>query len=755
MLGPLYTGGPKAVVATFLNVRMKSSLRQNDVVFLLPLYALALFASAFLAFWIQPLFAKLVLPRYGGAPAVWTTAALFFQVVLLAGYAYAHLIGRIALRAQLALHVAVIAAALVALPVSVASIAPDAAAPVLSLLAVLALSVGLPYFALAATAPLLQQWFSATGHRHAGDPYFLYSASNAGSFLALIGYPLLLEPLIGLRQQTLAWSVGCAVFAALLVLCGAGVWRHRRAEVSPSPSAGDPFVLSASKDDQPTAQPRLRWFLLAFAPSSLMLGVTQHITSEIAAAPLLWLVPLTIYVLTFVAAFARRARVPLRAIDRTQVFAVILLALVWPLNDVKSVLALHLAVFAVTAMMCHAELARLRPPVRDLTAFYLWLALGGAAGGAFNALVAPVVFNTVLEYPIALALACALRPAPGWRASWTDVAPGIVLTAAFGALLATGFRPFAHSAWATVVYLQVVGVTLYLTHRRPLQFALTLLVVLVATPVVHLPDRVLERHRSFFGVHAVLRDESGRFNVLMHGITIHGAQHLDPAQRTKPTTYFHQDSPIGHVLSVLGRNGSLKRVAVIGMGTGTLACHRAPGRRWTFFEIDPVVVRLAQDSRYFTFLADCAPDARIVVGDGRLRFAREPASAYDLIVIDTFSSDAIPAHMITREALTLYLSRAAPNGIVAFHITNQYLDLVPVLAALAADAGVAAFMPGPRFDIALDDRLAALPSSWVAMARDPARLAPLVTEENWVPLPAQPSARVWTDDFSNVLGALK
>ena len=729
---------------------MDSGIRRNDLTLLLPLYALALFASAFLAFWIQPLFAKLVLPLYGGAPAVWTTAALFFQVVLLAGYAYAHVIGRFALKAQLAMHLVVVAAAVIALPVSVAAIAPDAAAPVLSLLAVLAVSVGVPYFALAATAPLLQRWFSATGHRHAGDPYFLYSASNAGSFLALIGFPLLLEPLVGLSQQTLAWSVGCAVFAALLMVCGAGVWRHRRADAR---SAPDPFVLSPSKDERQT--PHLRWFLLAFAPSSLMLGVTQHITSEIAAAPLLWLVPLTIYVLTFVVAFARRARVPARAIDRTQVFAVILLALVWPLNDVKSVFALHLAVFAVTAMMCHAELARLRPPVRELTSFYLWLALGGAAGGAFNALIAPVVFNTVLEYPIALALACALRPAPAARVSWIDAAPGIALTVAFGVLLATGFRPFAHSAWATVVYLQVVGLTLYLTHRRPLQFALTLLVVLVATPIVHLPDRVLERHRSFFGVHSVLRDESGKFNVLMHGITIHGAQHLDPARRTKPTTYFHEDSPIGHVLSVLGRNGSLKRVAVIGMGAGTLACHRASGRKWTFFEIDPVVVRLAQDSRYFTFLAECAPDARIEVGDGRLTFAREPAGAYDLIVIDTFSSDAIPAHMITREALALYLSRAAPNGVVAFHITNQYLDLVPVLAALAADAGVAALMPGPRFDIALDDRLAALPSSWVAMARDPARLAPLVTEENWAPLPAEPSARVWTDDFSNVLGALK
>lgn len=727
---------------------------QEKVGALLPLYALALFASAFLAFWIQPLFAKLVLPRYGGAPAVWTTASLFFQVVLLAGYTYAHVLARLPLKTQLALHVILVTAALVALPINVAAIEPDAAAPVLSLLAVLAVSLGIPFFALAATAPLLQQWFSRTGHRHADDPYFLYSASNAGSLIALIGYPFALEPLLGLRQQTLAWSVGCAVFAALLVACGAGVWRQRRIQVSGSHPPYSATSIDAVQDT-PTRRTRLWWFLLAFAPSSLMLGVTQHITSEIAAAPLLWLVPLMIYVLTFIIAFARRQRVPARAIDRIQPLAVILLLLVWPLNDVKSVLLVHLTVFAVTAMMCHAELARMRPTVRHLTSFYLWLSIGGAAGGAFNALVAPVVFDSVLEYPLALALACALRTAPGARRSWMDLVPAAVLAAAFAILFAAGVRPFAHTGWAIVLYLQVVGVTLYIITPRPLQFALAVLVVLFAAPIIHSGERVLERHRSFFGVHSVLRDETGGFNVLMHGITIHGAQYLDPAKRTKPTTYFHEDSPIGQVLSVLGRNGSLNRVAVIGMGTGTLACHRAPDRKWTFFEIDPVVVQLAQDRRHFTFLSECAPDARIVTGDGRLTFAREPVGAYDLIVIDTFSSDAIPAHMITREALALYLGRLRPNGIVAFHITNQYLDLVPVLARLAADAGVAALMPGPRLDIQLDERLAALPSSWVAMARDPARFAQLAAEENWGPLPKAPSARVWTDDFSNVLGALK
>ncbi len=717
----------------------------------LPLYALALFVSALLAFWIQPLIAKLLLPRYGGSPAVWTTTALFFQVMLLAGYLYAHLVTRLQAPAQVAVHAAILVAGLSALPFSVSSTEIAATSPAFSLLAVLGLSLGFPIFALSATAPLLQQWFSRTGHRHAPDPYFLYSASNAGSLFALIGYPLVLEPLLGLLEQTLAWSVACALSAALVMVCGVTAWRHASLRSAAA-------VAQAITPAAPLAwRLRGKWLLLAFAPSSLLLGVTQHITSEIAAAPLLWLIPLTIYILTFIVAFARAGAAFAAVVNRAQPLLVLLLVLVWPLNTFASVLVLHLVVFAVTAMMCHAELARTRPDARQLTSFYLWLAIGGAAGGAFNALIAPVLFDSILEYPLALALACALRPTPGQmhrRVSWKDAAPAVALSAGFAVLVYTGFRPFLH-AWTTVVYLQVVGLTLYVSCRRPSQFALAVLCVLIATPAVHSAERLLERHRSFFGVHSVLRDDTGKFNVLMHGITVHGAQHIEPAKRLKPTAYYHGDSPIGHVFSVLGKGDALKRVAVVGMGTGTLACHRAAGREWTFYEIDPIVVRLAKDERYFDFLARCAPGARIEIGDGRLTLAKAPPRAFDLIVIDTFSSDAIPAHMITREALALYLNRIADGGVIAFHITNDYLDLVLVLARLALDARVAAYVPGLRFEIALDERLAALPSSWVVMARDAARLAPLEAAEGWVPLPPPSPGRVWTDDFSNVPGALK
>ena len=734
----------------------------------LPLYALALFASALLSFWIQPLFAKLILPRYGGSPAVWTTAALFFQVTLLAGYLYAHLIARLPVGRQLTLHAVLFAAAMIALPVQVANIDPTVTAPVVSVLSVLALSIGLPVFALSATAPLLQEWFSRTGHSHAADPYFLYSASNTGSLAALIGYPLVFEPLLGLRQQTILWSAGYAFFAVVLVLCGVALWRKKSFSAAAAASSEN-----AAPEALLTAGTRVRWLLLAFAPSSLMLGVTQHITSEIAAVPLLWLIPLTIYVLTFVIAFARRQWLSPRLIGRVQPLLVILLVLAWPLNNLTSVLILHLVVFAVTAMMCHAELARLRPPVRHLTDFYLCLAIGGALGGAFNA-VAPIVFDSILEYPIALALASALRPVNressalplelrgsererntwNWQRASRDLLPALALAAGFAVLIASDVRPFTHSAWTTVVYLQAIGIALYLTHRRPLQFGLAVLVVLLATPAVHSAERLIERHRSFFGVHSVVRDETDTFTVLMHGVTVHGAQYRDAARRTRPTTYFHADSPVGQALAQLGGNGELRRVAVIGMGAGTLACHKAPGRTWTFFEIDPLVVQLAKDRRHFQFLSECAPDARIVLGDGRLSLAGEPERAFDAILIDTFSSDSIPAHMITREALALYLSRLDANGVIVFHVTNQYLDLVPVVSSLVADAGVAALMPGPRLEFALDERLAALPSTWIAIARDPKRLEALAEQENWQPLPP-PRLRVWTDDFSNVLSALK
>ena len=715
------------------------------------LYAATLLLSALLLFWMQPLYAKMVLPWFGGTPAVWTTVMLFFQVMLLAGYLYAHLLtARLRFAPQVFLHLALIAVVIAALPARLDdSWAPQAAGvPVLSLLHALAGGLGLPIFAISATAPLLQKWFSYTRHDAAVDPYFLYSASNLGCLIALLAYPVLLEPLAGLAQQSVLWTYGYVLLAALILVSAANAWRFR---AEPAPAAAQSTLGGVSW------RQRALWTLLSFAPASLLLGVTQHITAEIAAVPLLWLVPLTLYVLTFINAFARKPAFRLEWAMKSQPLLVLALALVWILNNYLAVFVLHLVTFTVTALMCHGELARRRPAAAHLTEFYIWLAVGGGLGGLFNVL-APLIFNTILEYPLAIALACMLRPAAhdqGTAARIGDVLWPLALAGAYAAAVALHFHPIAHGPIAIVIYIEIIGIALYLFRARPLRFGLGVAVVLLASPYLHNPEQVLARERSFFGVNTVLRDPAGEFHILMHGITVHGAQFLDPAQRLEPTTYYHRDSPLGQLISALGAGGKLKRIAAVGMGTGTVACYREPGRQFTFYEIDPVVVRLARDTRWFSFLAECAPDAQIIVGDGRLSLKSAADGAYDLIVVDTFSSDSIPVHMITREALALYLHKLAPGGAIIFHITNQYLNLAPVLANLAADAGVAAMVPGPHFALPSGPRFAHMESHWVAMARDARTLAPLASQEGWKSATPQPGARVWTDDYSNLVGALK
>jgi hypothetical protein len=717
------------------------------------LYGAALLLAALLLFSIQPLFTRMALPFFGGAPAVWTTASMFFQFALLAGYLYAHVLSRsLELRRQVLVHLALLVLVFLQLPVHMDEAAATAAgeAPIATLLRLLFTGLGLPFFAIAATAPLLQRWFSQTRHAEAADPYFLYVASNFGSMVALVGYPLVIEPALGLARQTLVWTAGYGLLAVLIGVCAFHGWRHRDAAHEADAAPRDTAPAPAWRE-------RVAWLALALAPVSLMLGVTQHITSEIAAVPLLWLAPLALYVATFINAFARRPPLKLEWSVRLQPLLVIALALVWMLNIYFSVFVLHFVAFLVTALMCHGELARRRPAAAHLTEFYLWIALGGALGGAFNAVAAPFLFDSIKEYPLAIALACALRPAPpGSRTfAWLDLALPAVLAAAFYLLVRAGVHPLHHGKLAIVLYVEALGVVLYLLSRRPLRFGLAVAVTLLATPPLHAVDDILARYRSFFGVHTVLRDESRQFNVLLNGITVHGAQHLDPALRHEPTTFYHRHGPLGQLFGALGKDERLRRVALVGLGTGSAVCHRQAGRTWTLYEIDPVVVAIARDPRWFDFIAACAPDARIVTGDGRLSLAHEPDRAYDLIILDTFSSDAIPIHMVTREAVELYFRKLAARGVLMLHISNQYLDLVPVLARIASDLGLAAMVPSPRLTLAFDGAFSQLESNWMAIARVPGDLAPLAAAEGWRTPGASPLVRAWTDDYSNILQALK
>lgn len=727
----------------------------------LPLYMATMFLSAVLLFSVQPLIARLALPLLGGSPAVWNTAMVFFQTVLLAGYAYAHLTSRfLAPRPQAVLHLGVLAVAAVALPVGLASgwTPPAAGAPIPWLVALLAVSVGLPFFAVSANAPILQRWFSHTGHKDAANPYFLYGASNLGSILVLLAYPALIEPALRLDAQSAWWTAGYAMLAVLIAGCA--LMPHRWAATGGE--SAPPFLREA--EELVSWGRRLHWIALAAIPSGLLLGLTSHVSTDVAAAPLLWVLPLVLYLLTFVIVFARRPVLRHGWMVHAQPFLVITLALFyWFKFPVLVFLPFHLLTFFVTAMVCHGELARLRPGAARLTEFYMWMSLGGMLGGAFTALLAPLVFDAVWEYPLALVLACLLRPslAPGGRAArWLDV----LLPAGLAGAIVLWFvtRPpisetLGDGAGGALVLAILAGaaMVLYAFRMRPLRLALGLAAILFATLPVNEASQVIARDRSFFGVYKIKLDPTGAFRMLIHGTTVHGAQHVDDALRRDPPTYYFRDGPVGRLFAGLNDAGRLRRVGVIGLGVGALACYRRPGQSWTFYEIDPVVVEIARDRGWFHYLADCAPEAPVVLGDGRLSLAKSPSGNYDLLVIDAFSSDAIPTHMMTREAFALYREKLSEHGVLFIHVSNRNLKLAPVVANLAADSGLLAWH---RFyQVSAEDRRRLLLSSseWIAIARRAEDLAFIDRDASWRRLESQPQGGLWTDDFSNIFNVIR
>jgi hypothetical protein len=771
--------------------------------FLVPaLYAAAVFVSATLLFVVQPMFARMVLPLLGGSPAVWNTTVVFYQVALLAGYAYAHLTTVwLERRRQVMLHAVLLLVPFLLLPLAVPAgwSPPTAANPIPWLLALLLAAVGAPFFVVSTSSPLLQSWFVGTKHRAAADPYVLYAASNAGSMLALISYPLLVEPYLRLQQQSWLWTAGYATLVVLMLGCAAFVWRalpttdHRpptNEEMAdgrlPTADGRLPTADETTTHQLPTPNShplttalRLRWMLLAAVPSSLMLSVTTYLSTNIAPIPLLWIIPLALYLLTFILVFAGRPILPHRAMVRA--LPIVLLPLVIVIcaqatQPIWMLISLHLATFFIAAMVCHGELAADRPPPRQLTEFYLWMSIGGAIGGMFNALLAPLLFTTVVEDPLALVLACLLLWTKDQRPTTNDQGPvsvgrwslvvrplwlDLALPLAIGALvvgLIVGSRA-AGLASGPLSYGLIFGMPALICFgfsRRPLRFALCVAAIFVAA-ALYTSDQgqVLHAERSFFGIHRVLLDPSGRFHVIAHGGTLHGRQSLDPARAHEPLSYYTASGPIGQVMVASTGAHERRRVAVIGLGAGSMACYSRPGQSWTFYEIDPSVERIAREPAYFTFLRDCAPEADVVLGDARLALVHAADQGYDLMVLDAYSSDSTPVHLITREALALYRAKLAPGGVLAFHISNQYLDLKPVLGALARDAGLVALF---QDDIVLDPEEAARgksASQWAIMARDRADFGALDGDPRWHPLEGQPGAAVWTDDFSSILSVLR
>jgi hypothetical protein len=500
---------------------------------------------------------------------------------------------------------------------------------------------------------------------------------------------------------------------------------------------------------------------LAFIPSSLMLGVTMYLTTDLASIPLLWVIPLALYLLTFILVFARRPVPPHSWMVGALPMTVVLLALAMCLQTTQPIfIPVHLLTFFVAAMVCHGELVRHRPPARHLTAFYLAMSLGGVLGGIFNALIAPILFDWVAEYPLALVLACLARPVVGPLARTPrDLASDLVIPLALGVLMAglvPRFLPFTESQAASLGLKFAFGLAAFLCYTfrdRPVRFALGIGAVLLASQVaVNVYGPVLHRERNFFGVLRVAQDARGSYRRLIHGNTIHGQQSLDPGRRREPLTYDHRTGPIGQIFEAFAERSARPDVAVVGLGAGTMACYAKPDQRWTFYEIDPAVVRIARDPRYFTYIEDCrARSCDVILGDARLRLREAPESGYGLIILDAFSSDAIPVHLLTREALRLYRSKLADGGLIACHISNRYIDLAPVLGVLARDAGLVARV---RSDLDLSPEQVEdgkLPSAWIVMAARGADLGALAKDPRWREPRSRPEEAVWTDDFSNII----
>lgn len=721
------------------------------------LYAVTAFASALLVFTVQPMITKLVLPLLGGSPSVWNTGQVFFQAALLAGYGYAHALQRVAsLKTQACVHIAALILAALALPLQITGALGDPWPdhPILWLLGVLLVSVGAPFAALSATAPLVQAWHARRDTAGDGrEPYGLYAASNVGSLLALLAYPLVIEPTQTLHGQRLAWSIGYGLF---ILIIGALALRISGGVAAPQASA--PAAEAAPGPGAISWRTRLVWVLLAAAPSSLMLGVTTHITTDVASAPLFWVAPLALYLLTFIIAFSDRTIMSRQVVLILQAAALVGCVIVLPFAGTQILLSLflHLTAFFLTALMCHQALVARRPDPAHLTEFYLWMSVGGVLGGGFNALVAPVIFANVWEYPLVIALSCLARPSgkgeglERWR--WICLA-----LAAVGAVAAPVLATF-HQVDVTVrLLLGAVAVLAFLVRDRALAFfGIVVLLIISATAVGDRTD-IRRSSRSFFGV---LRQSEtqvpalgGTVRMLAHGTTLHGAQAVDPKYRCRPLVYYAPETPIGQVMAQVRATHPTFDAGVVGLGTGAVSAYTRPGDRLTFFEIDPMVVRISTDPSRFSYTTACARGAiDYVVGDARLTLAKRPDHSLDVLLIDAFSSDSVPAHLLTVEAMQGYLRKLRPDGLLILHLSNRHLELNdPAMAAVAKAGGVSLLQQ--------HDAPAGSPPLWesaedvVLAARTPQALAAFKADRRWTA--GDPTrTRPWTDDYMNLVGAI-
>ncbi len=717
------------------------------------LFVAVILTGSFLLFLIQPMVARMALPQLGGAPNVWNSAMLVYQALLLGGYLYAHLLGRFALRQQAAIHLGLLVLAAFTLPIGLAELAPPApGSEAIWVPWLFIASIGPVFFLVSAQAPLIQRWFAA--HPGAGAPWALYAASNLGSFAGLLAYPLLVEPLLPLRWQSLGWSLGYGLLVLLIGAVAAARWTLApAADVTASTAPAKPIELSKV----------LIWLVLAAVPSGLMLSTTTHLTTDLFAMPLLWVIPLGLYLFSFVFAFSDQ-RGPARAISFITPLLMLIAGGVAMVSRGESGLLPVFASIALLFAVCvalHSRLYALRPGAERLTLFYLVMSAGGALGGLFTALIAPLLFDWAWEHPLLVFAAAALLPLPGWF-DWRRLPGlepqvarlGLAALLVFAALLAWMLWDNLWSADGTRLGLMLAGaialIGMLVIPWRAAYLSVLALLMLAQGGVDTIQTSLNgARSRSYFGIYTIREYPAQHLRMLAHGTTLHGVQSTEPKLRDTPISYYGPGAGVAIALGGAQKlYGPAARIGVVGLGTGTLACHARPGEQWRFYEIDPTVLAFSQ-KHVFTYLADCAPGAKVLIGDARLELAKAQPASLDVLAIDAFSSDSIPLHLLTDEAFEVYLRALQADGLLVIHISNRFIELEPVLAAAAKRHGLFAEVR----DDNPADRVLYTPSSWVVLARNPAGLAKvkaLEPDKLFKPL-MPPAPQPWTDDHASIL----
>jgi hypothetical protein len=722
------------------------------------LYTLAVSLSAFLLFWIEPVMGKILTPVFGGAPAVWNICLLFFQTMLLGGYVYAHLVSTCtSFLVSALIHLALFAAAAWLFPISlhlaIDGQAHSALAAQLRIFWLLSLSIGFPFFLLSSNSSLLQSWFAESSHSRAKHPFFLYAFSNVASLLALVLYPILIEPRLTIETQWKLWKSAYLALLAILSLCA--LWRARQ----PGETVQEEIPETSTKTSLPQM---LSWIGWSFIPSSLLLGVTTYLSTDIIAVPLLWMIPLAIYLAAFSAVFgwpgisrvsARPALTRVLCLGTT----ICLLSMVAGFSRPVSVfIPLHLLLFALMCFVCLGRVASERPSSSELTRYYLCVALGGVLGAAFNGLIAPMIFNEISEYPLMMILACLCRPRTefekesGAGTLWAPLLCGALLLIPHWILPSRGSEMLIRA-----LTLGPAAIVCYMMLKRPLRFGLSLAIFYFVGMSVFAgqEEKLLYRERTFYGTLKVLAKPQEQRIYLIHGSTLHGAQSTEPQQKLEPLSYYSRSGPVGQIFEELDRRQADAHIGVIGLGVGTLASYARPTEKWTFFELDAAVVRVAKDSGYFSFLKNSAAAASlsIVTGDARLSLHDIPDHSLSLLIVDAFNSDSIPAHLLTREALELYLQKIEPHGLIAFHLSNNFLNLPPVVGAVAAELGAVARVREDSASASMGT--GGNPSIWAVVGRQNEDLGWILQDKRWQPISSDAKFS-WSDDFYNLIGLM-